>query len=103
MNLPIPVTIQRPPYTGINGEVKTPRPLTLTELDITIIDNAKRRIAEARLLPCPRPVTLWQGDAYDTAGDYTQDQVEARVLEVLGSDLKAGLEALFVRPVPTPT
>jgi hypothetical protein len=98
MNLSAPVTIQRPAYTGINGEVKTPRPLTLAELDVTIIDNAKRRIAEARLLPCPRPVILWQGDAYDAAGDYTQEQAEARVLEVLGPDIKAGLEALLVRP-----
>jgi hypothetical protein len=98
MNLLSPVTIQRPSYVGINGEAKTPRPLTLTELDITIIDNAKRRVAEARLLPCPRPVVLWEKEAYDAAGDYTQAQVEARVLEVLGSDVKAGLEALFVRP-----
>jgi hypothetical protein len=29
---------------------------------------------------------LWSGSDYDTAGDYTQAQLEARVLEVLGND-----------------
>jgi hypothetical protein len=100
MNLASPVTIQRPSYVGLNGEVKQPLPLTLTELDITIIDNAKQRRASAQIRPCPRPVILWEKEAYDAAGDYTQAQVEARVLELLGSDVKAGLEALFVRPQP---
>ncbi len=68
-------------------------------LDFTISDNATRKIARAGIRRCPFAVTLWEGDAYDAAGDYTQAQAEARLLEVLGSDLKAGLEALFVPPV----
>ncbi len=32
----------------------------------------------------PRHILLWADEAYDAAGDYTQAQVEARVLEVLG-------------------
>jgi hypothetical protein len=99
MNLPAPITIQPPTITRSNGEVRVQRPITLTELDITIIDNAKRKSVVAQIRPCPRPLVLWEKAAYDSAGDYTQAQVEARVLEVLGSDIKAGLEALFVRPV----
>jgi hypothetical protein len=99
MQLPQPITIQPPTYTRSNGEVRVQKPVTLSELDITIIDNAKRKSCVARIRPCPQPVTLWSGDAYDAAGDYTQAQVEARVLELLGSDVKAGLERLFVPPV----
>jgi hypothetical protein len=99
MNLQSPITIQPPAITRSTGEVRPQKPITLTELDVTIIDNAKRKSCVARILPCPFPLVLWERAAYDAAGDYTQAQVEARVLEVLGSDLKAGLERLFVPPV----
>lgn len=99
MILPAPVTIQPPSYTRTNGEVRVQSPITLTELDITIIDNAKRKRCEARVRPCPQPLVLWEKATYDAAGDYTQAQAEARILELLGPDIKAGLEALFVPPV----
>ena len=102
MNLPSPIIIQPPTITRDSGEVRVQRPITLKELDVTIIDNAKRKSVVARIHPCPFPLVLWTGAAYDTAGDYTQAQVEARVLELLGSDAKAGLEGLFVPPVRRP-
>lgn len=98
MNLANPVTIQPPTITRANGEVRVQKPITLTELDVTIIDNSKRKSCMAQIRPCPRPLVLWSGAAYDAAGDYTQAQAEARILEVLGPDLKAGLEKLFVPP-----
>jgi hypothetical protein len=98
MNLPSPVTIQPPSFTRSTGEVRTFKPITLTELDVTLIDNAKRKRCEARIRPCPQPLVLWTGAAYDAAGDYTQAQAESRILELLGPDIKAGLEALFVPP-----
>lgn len=96
MNLPSPVTIQIPSFTRSTGEVRAFSPVTLTELDITITDNAKRKRCEARVRPCPVPLILWEKDAYDAAGDYTQAQAEARVLELLGPDIKAALERLFI-------
>lgn len=46
-----------------------------------------------RVLPSNRvSITLWSGDEYDAIGDYTQAQVEARVLEVVG-DLAAAFSA----------
>jgi hypothetical protein len=100
MNLSNPVTIQPPTIIRANGEVRVQKPITLTLLDITIIDNNKRKSAMAQIRPCPHPLVLWKGEAYDVAGDYTQSQVESRVLELLGSDIKAGLEKLFVPPTP---
>jgi hypothetical protein len=99
MNLSSPVTIQPPSITRKSGEVRSFKPITLNSLDITIIDSSTLKSCVARIMPCPFPLTLWAGDAYDAAGDYTQAQIEARVLELLGSDLKAGLESLFVMPV----
>ena len=98
MNLPAPVTIQPPTITRANGEVRVQKPITLSVLDVTIIDNATRKYCAAQVRPCPFPLVLWQKEAYDAAGDYTQAQVEARVLELLGPDIKAGLERLFVPP-----
>lgn len=100
MQLPSQVTIQPPTITRSDGEVRVQKPITLTELDVTIIDNSKRQRCEARIRPCPYPLVLWTGAAYDEAGDYTQAEAEARILELLGSDIKVGLEALFLRPQP---
>ena len=99
MQLSSPVTITPPSFTRSTGEVRTFQPITLTELDITTIDNAKRKSCVAQIRHCPRPIVLWENAAYDAAGDYTQAQVEARVLAVLGTDVKAGLEKLFTPPV----
>ena len=95
MHLAAPVTIQPPSFTRKTGEVRTFDPISF--LNVTILDNATRKFCAAQIHLIPQPLVLWQGDAYDAAGDYTQAQVEARVLEVLGSDVKAGLEALFQR------
>jgi hypothetical protein len=99
MNLPNPITITPPPITKADGTVKTFNPITLNELDVTIIDNNKRKSVVAQIRPVPRPLTLWSGADYDAAGDYTQAQVEARITELLGNDPKTVLEGLFVPPV----
>lgn len=98
MILSNPITITPPAITKSDGTVKTFNPITLNELDITIIDNAKRKSVMAQIRPAPRPMVLWDKDAYDLAGDYTQAMVEARVLELLGNDPKTVLEGLFMPP-----
>ncbi len=100
MNLANPVTIQPPTITRANGEVRVQKPIILSSLDVTIIDSSTRKSAVAQIRPCPQPLVLWTNEAYDAAGDYTQAQVESRVLELLGSDIKVGLEKLFVPPAP---
>lgn len=98
MKLANPVTIQLPTITRPNGETRVQKPITLNELDVTIIDNAKRKSVVVQIRPCPRPLVLWEKEAYDAAGDYTQAQVEARILELLGNDPKIVLEGLFLPP-----
>jgi hypothetical protein len=94
-----PPTIHRPAHGNEPAQERVQKPITLTELDITTIDNEKQKSAVAHIAPCPFPLTLWEGEDYDKAGDYTQTDVEARILELFGKDIKAGLEALFVPPV----
>ena len=95
MNLPSAVTITPPTITRPDGAVREFAPFTVDALDITIIDNEARRHAYVSIRRFPRPVTIWQGDDYDAAGDYTQADAEARLLEVLGPDVQAGLQALY--------
>lgn len=95
MNLSSPVTLQPPSFTRPDGTVWTPKPLTMSQLVVILEDNSSAKSVRARIMPLPMPVVLWQGVEYDAAGDYTQAQAEARLLEKLGPDLKAGLEALY--------
>jgi hypothetical protein len=78
--------------------VRVQKPITLSSLDITIIDNPKRKSVVVRIHPVPRQLVLWSGDDYTVAGDYTQQMVESRVTELLGNDPKSILEGLFVTP-----
>lgn len=100
MNLPAPVVIQPPPFIRSTGEVRIIPPFTVSELDVWLSDSAMHKRVDARIVHFPRPVVLWEKDAYDAAGDYTQAQAEARLLEVLGPDIRAGLEGLFTAPRP---
>lgn len=98
MQLQQPITIQPPAFVRKTGETVTPLPFTLARLDITITDMAYAKVCMARVSRVPLQVVLWHGEEYDAAGDYTQAQAEARLLEKLGPDLKAGLEALYPKP-----
>lgn len=95
MQLENPVTIQPPPVALENGDTRIPRAITLSNLDITLVDSAAHRICLAQIRPCPKPLVLWEKETYDEIGDYTQAQAEARVMELLGADIKAALEELF--------
>jgi hypothetical protein len=104
MKLQTPVTVQPPTiYRPARGnepaQERVQKPLVLTELDVTTVDNEKRKLAIARIHPFHKQITLWEGEEYDAAGAYSTAAVEARVLSLLGADIKAGLEALFIQSV----
>lgn len=69
--------------------------LELNNLDILLIDHPSQKRVMVKVHPAARPLLLWRGTEYDEAGDYTQAQVESRILEVLGEDLQVGLQNLF--------
>ena len=84
MILPAPVTLTR-----VDGEA-----VTISELSLIFQDYNDQRVVVAILRPHCRSVVLWEGDEYDLIGDWTQDQAESRILEILGPDIQAGLQSL---------
>ena len=70
--------------------------ITLSDLDIVILDHNIKKIVIARLSLFLKPIVLWRGDQYENVGDYTQAQVEARILELLGDDIQTFLQPLVI-------
>jgi hypothetical protein len=97
MNLDNPIVVNVDPILKRDGSFKTLPPITLNELKLLILDDVNKKTCSVRITPFPKPLLLWSGESYDTAGDYTQAQLEARVLEVLGNDPASVLKTL----VPT--
>ena len=97
MQLPSPVTIQPPTITRPNGEVRVQKPITLSKLRVIVTTDLDRKRIQARLLPCPKPIILWEGAAFDSLnGQISQAQVESKIAQFLGNNAKAALEGLFV-------
>ena len=95
MKLPFPVTITPPPYSDGTGKVTQPEPIVLDTLNITYMDTPSSKSLSARIDRIPTNLILYSGEEYTSAGDWTQQQAELRVLEVLGSDPAAKLRSLF--------
>jgi hypothetical protein len=76
--------------------------LTRQSFPLALLDVSNERVVYAMLPPLTRRVMLWQGAAYDAAGDYTQAQAEARLMQVLGSNPAALLSEPVPVPAPTP-
>jgi hypothetical protein len=96
MQLSTPVTFTPASFIDTNGKQHTFPPITLTELPFVLIDDSARKSARALLRFGRQSLILWEGAEYDAAGDYTQAQVEARVLERLGPNFAEALEKLSV-------
>lgn len=83
----------------ITARLRNGQSLTKQTFPLALLDASDQRVVYAMLPPLTKRVTLWQGAAYDAAGDYTQSQAEARLLEVLGSDPAASLSEPAPKPV----
>ena len=86
MNLENPIVVQPNPIKKRDGSFKNILPITLNSLDFVILDDCKNKTCSVRIRPFPQPLNLWSGEDYDAAGDYTQAQLEAKLLEVLGEE-----------------
>lgn len=75
------------------------RVITVKDLPLVIIDVQKTKVCKAQSAPFYKTLTLWEDEAYDAIGQYTQDQAEARYLELLGADPAIELAKLYVEPI----
>lgn len=71
---------------------------TFTELPVTIIDSERLQRVQVQLRPFMKLLTLWENESYIAAGNYTQIQVENRIIELLGDDPASVLLSLYVVP-----
>jgi len=72
------------------------RTLSLNEFSPSWIDDTERKLVLARLHPAVRPFVLWKGEEYDAAGDWTQAQAEARVMEFLGDNAQEKIQSMVI-------
>lgn len=75
----------------INNEL-----ITLTSLDVVIMDIASKKLVLVRLAPFLKTIILWKHKEYDDIGDYTQAQVENRMLEIFGENIQEYLQSLVI-------
>jgi hypothetical protein len=68
---------------------------TFNSLDVTIIDKSSKKTVQVYIHPFRKLLTLWEKEAYDAAGDYTQAQVESKILELLGNNPASTLSSLI--------
>lgn len=95
MNIDAPITVQPNPLKKSNGSFKNLLPIILTELKCVIIDDIQKKECSVRIIPFPKPLVLWSGNEYDEIGDYTQAQVDAKILEKLGENPEEVLKTLM--------
>lgn len=56
---------------------------TITTLTVErVVYNPKQKFVRAFVAELKEPVTLWEGAAYDAAGDWTDADVTARLAEL---------------------
>lgn len=99
MKLKEPVIVTPPPYTNGKGEIINPAPIEFSDLEISYVDTPYRKLLEARINRVPSTFTLFSGEEYVKAGDWTQDQAEQKVLEFLGDQPGKKIRSLFPKTI----
>ena len=47
------------------------------------------------------PLTVWEGDTYDAAGNWTQEQLNIAIATLIAANPTAVVNSLFTVPIPT--
>jgi hypothetical protein len=95
MKLPNPIQITTPEKKHSDGSVTPQMTKEYSEVFLTILDEELKKTVRVKIDNSPYTLHLWTGTVYDLAGDYTQKQVEDRVLELLGDDISKEISKLF--------
>ena len=97
MKLEKKIVIQPPPFSTNAGQVVNPDPLEFEELDLTFQDTPKAKVIRVFIKDIPNPINLYTAQAYDDLGDWTKEQLEARLKESLGPHPDVFLRSTFPR------
>ncbi len=71
------------------------RDIKLDKIDYVVSYDNSGKTATALIKPFMASVTLWVGDTYDSLGQFTDADVDARVKEIIGNDPQVFLQALI--------
>lgn len=72
--------------------------ITRSWFTMLLVDNEHSKTVTALLPPTHHKFVLWASEDYDAVGDYTQDQAEARLREILGDEPQRKLTAPGLPP-----
>jgi hypothetical protein len=68
----------------ITKQIVEPVFITLTELTIKrIVDLSEEKIVRVFIEELNSPLILWEGDSYDEIGQWTDSDVQSRIIELL--------------------
>lgn len=72
---------------GTKNVVTTPQQTTtLTQVTlIRIVDNPSEKFVRAFIEEIGNPITLWEGDAYDSIGDWTQAKADKQLAALINA------------------
>ena len=73
MQLQQPITI-----TKSNGST-----ITVEKLDLLLIDDPQFKTVRAFIKNVGRMIVVWNNTEYDAIGDWTQEQAESKILQLL--------------------
>lgn len=92
ISLSSPITVD-PPNMGILKLKK----VTLDSIDYTVTYDNTRRRAIAIIKKIGLPLVLWEGDDYDSVGQFTDEDVENRVEELIGPNYAQGIKLMYCK------
>lgn len=73
------ITLQNPKKVVLQEE----KSITISELTVTrVVDLPKKKVAKAFVNEFNNPIILWEGAAYDAAGQWTDTDVQNRLKEL---------------------
>lgn len=89
------LVITPPPHSDQSGKITQPANIVIGQAKLTYIDTPHTKNLSVRIEGIPSLVTLYQGEDYNKIGNWTEQQAEARLLEVLGPEPAQYLRKLF--------
>lgn len=95
MKLEKPITLVPSKYTDQSGEVITPQPVVLDELNIVYLNRPKTKQYYIAIEHVPTQITLFQGKDYKE--DITLQEANAKFLELTQGNIEHYLQNLFPR------
>lgn len=96
MQLNNPITIQQPPYTGPDGKIVTPDPVTYSALDVTYIIRANGQTIYAQIAGIPSPILIVDNSNFSILSDNLNlASLETLTKSKLGNDPQSFLQSLF--------